>query len=237
MHPNILLDSFNLLRSFSSGKRVAEDRCDFLFSTGEYRAENVRDNWGGLFDLIENHVDAATEENISTRTASGGGGGLGSSGRDNSGGGGDIGSALDAAVVAVGELAEDLLHNDKKTEDDEEESVEEPMQVQQRKISRKKAGGPVPSEDWESGPAKSSSSSTEGERISTHSRRRHRHYRVRRHRRKRKGNLPAFVEGRTPPSGRSDAGRSPAGRGKGRDRRHERPRGSPDSRSRVGGSR
>ena len=229
--PNILFDSFNLLRSFSSGKRVAEDRCDFLFSTGEYR-ENVRDNWGGLFDLIENHVDnAAAEENISTRTASDGG--LGSSGRDNSGGG-DIGSALDA-VLAVGELAEDLLHNDKKTEDDEEESVEEPMQVQQRKISRKKAGGPVPSEDWESGPAKS----TEGERISTHSRRRHGHrYRVRRHRRKRKGNLPAFVERRRIlPSGRSDAGRSPAGRGRGRDRRHERPRGSPDSRSRVGGSR
>ena len=209
---------------------MAEDRCDFLFSTGEYR-ENVRDNWGGLFDLIENHVDnAAAEENISTRTASGGGGsGLGSSGRDNSGG--DIGSALDAAVVAVGELAEDLLHNDKKTEDDEEESVEEPMQVQ-RKISRK--AGPVPSEDWESGPA--SSSSREGERISTHSRRRHR---VRRHRRKRKGNLPAFVERRRIlPSGRSDAGRSPAGRGR-RDRQHEtRPRGSPDSRSRgVGGSR
>ena len=211
---------------------MAEDRCDFLFSTGEYR-ENVRDNWGGLFDLIENHVDnAAAEENISTRTASGGGG-LRSSGRDNSGG--DIGSALDA-VLAVGELAEDLLHNDKKTEDDEEESVEEPMQVQQRKISRKKAGGPVPSEDWESGPAKS----TEGERISTHSRRRHGHrHRVRRHRRKRKGNLPAFVERRRIlPSGRSDAGRSPAGRGRGRDRRHERPRtGSPDSRSRVGGSR
>ena len=213
---------------------MAEDRCDFLFSTGEYR-ENVRDNWGGLFDLIENHVDAAAEENISTRTASIGGGSLGKKGsRDNSGGG-DIGSALDA-VLAVGELAEDLLHNDKKTEDDEEESVEEPMQVQQRKISRKKAGGPVPSEDWESGPAKS----TEGERISTHSRRRHGHrnYRVRRHRRKRKGNLPAFVERRRIlPSGRSDAGRSPAGRGRGRDRRHERPRGSPDSRSRVGGSR
>ena len=236
----------NLFRSFSSGKRVTEDRCDFLFSTGEYTERDVRDDWGGLFDLIENHVEDEGEENIATRTASSGlvsggkkkkkkkdkeatsaSGGLGISG----GGGKVIDSALDAVAVAV-ELAEDLLHNDKKTH---EESVEEPMQ---RKISR---AGSIP-KDWESD--SDSSKEEEENRISTHSRRR-----IRRHRRQRKGKLPAHLARKKdslppanlpvspPPSGRSDSGRSPAGRGRRRKRRHgtrKRLRDSPDSRLREG---
>ena len=240
----------NLFRSFSSGKRVTEDRCDFLFSTGEYTERDVRDDWGGLFDLIENHVEVAEDgEDITTRTASRSGG-LGSSGgktkKDKeatsaAGGlgggdgrvtGGDIGSALDAVV----ELAEDLLHNDKKTQDDE--SVEEPMQSR---------AGSIP-KDWESD---FESSKEEEERISTHSRRR-----IRRHRRRRQrneGNLPTSHVARkkdnlpatnlqtagSPPSGRSDSGRSPAGR-RLRRRRHgtrKRLRDSPDSRLREGASR
>lgn len=243
-------DKIALARSFSSGKRVTEDRCDFLFSTGEYTERDVRDDWGGLFDLIENHVEVEEdEEDITTRTASRSGG-LGSSGgktkKDKEatsaagglGGGdgrvtGDIGSALDAVV----ELAEDLLHNDKKTQDDE--SVEEPMQSR---------AGSIP-KDWESD---FESSKEEEERISTHSRRR-----IRRHRRRRRqrneGNLPTSHVARkkdnlpatnlqtagSPPSGRSDSGRSPAGR-RLRRRRHgtrKRLRDSPDSRLREGASR
>ena len=207
---------------------MTEDRCDFLFSTGEYRERDVRDDWGGIFDLMENHVEDVEdgEDNIATKTASRGG--LNSGGKNENGrvsGGGDIGSALDAVV----ELAEDLLHNDKKTEEDEE-SVEEPMQ---RKISR---AGSIP-KNWES----DSDSSKEEKRISTHSRRR----RIRRNRRqrnlptstrKRKGNLPTYIATKrdslpvvSPPSGRSDSGRSPAGR-----RKRKRLPDSPDSRLREG---
>ena len=237
-----LLTQSHLSRSFSSGKRVTEDRCDFLFSTGEYKESDVRDDWGGLFekiklfDLIENHVDDDDddEENIATRTASSGLGSGGkikdkeairASGLGNSGGGrvsGDIGSALDALEV---ELAEDLLHNDKETEDDEEESVEEPMQ---RKSSR---AGSIPM-NWESNPE--SSKVEEEERISTHSRRR-----IRRHRRqrKRKGNMPTYLARKkpsSPPSGPSDSGRSPAGRRRRRHGTRKRLRDSPDSRLREG---
>lgn len=224
---------------------MTEDRCDFLFSTGEYKESDVRDDWGGLFekiklfDLIENHVDDGDddEENIATRTASSGLGSGGkikdkeairASGLGNSGGGrvsGDIGSALDALEV---ELAKDLLHNDKETKDDEEEPVEEPMQ---RKSSR---AGSIPM-NWESNPE--SSKVEEEERISTHSRRR-----IRRHRRqrKKKGNMPAHLARKSadmpssPPSGLSDSGRSPAGRRRRRHGTRKRLSDSPDSRLREG---
>ena len=153
---------------------MAEDRCDFLFSTGEFTERDVRDDWSGLFDLVENHVDedggeeeskfreTNASESITAGTAVSGVSGS-SRRRDSSS---SVGSGRETV------RAEDLLHNDKETEDDREGEVEEPLGGGGGTAMQALGGGgrAVP-KNWES----------EEKRISTHSRH-HRRRRQKKHR-------------------------------------------------------
>ena len=155
---------------------MAEDRCDFLFSTGEFTERDVRDDWSGLFDLVENHVDedggeeeskfreTNASESITAGTAVSG---VSGSSRRRDSSSSSVGSGRETV------RAEDLLHNDKETEDDREGEVEEPLGGGGGTAMQALGGGggrAVP-KNWES----------EEKRISTHSRH-HRRRRQKKHR-------------------------------------------------------